>query len=143
MHVKECNMPPVPTLPVAGALCQHPSTTPATLLCDACPGSGHHDRSQMPIMCLHQAVCLLIPGAARAPSRTLFPSRCQKIVGGAKQRACPAVHTGSDAFYVSFPGGAVAVRQCQIDRDVVSLFSSPPSNASDVGIHFSFVDINS
>lgn len=57
-HVKECYVPPVPTLPVASVLCQAFSPFFPVV---PCPGSGQRDRSQTPIMCLHQAACLVCP----------------------------------------------------------------------------------
>lgn len=45
-HVEECYMAWVPTLPLASGSCQTG---------DACPGTGHSDRSQMPFMWQHQA----------------------------------------------------------------------------------------
>lgn len=57
-HVKECYGSPVPTLPVADALCQHIFPPMRCLV------SGQRDSRQTPIMCLHQASCplALIPG---------------------------------------------------------------------------------
>lgn len=54
-HVKECRVSSVPTLPVAGALCQHPFPPVPSL------GSGQCDSSQTPIMCQHQAACPFFP----------------------------------------------------------------------------------
>ncbi|CAB1429108.1 unnamed protein product [Pleuronectes platessa] len=102
-HVKECYVPAVPTLPVGGALCQAPPPTSRPV---PCQGSGHCDRGQMPVMCLHRAACplALIPGAALGLSCTL-PRKMPGIAGGARQRMCPrmdlTVQTENKDWYTS------------------------------------------
>lgn len=139
-HVKECYVPPVPTLPVAGALCQaSPPSSPVP-----CPGSGHCDRSQTPIMCLHQAACplALIPGAVRVQSCTL-PRKMPRIVVPGSGYVPQYIHTLMGFEEVRWLHGSANSTGNYSGRRVVSLYFLPSSNASAVAIfpHFIYIYI--